>query len=468
VKIPESSLESKEPFADAAGAYKDAGLFPMPSPDKACNRLPWKTIQRRPGPGLIEKFGGDNIGILTGKRSGVFIVDVDDPGEIVAMEALFGPTPIVTATPSGGQHLWYRWNSEPCGKLPGVDLKGEGGFVVGPPSFRREGKHQGNRYYFIRGGLEDVDLLDAILPGSFPQQGSPKSTRVAASKPPIPAGEKTLEESRNYRLFMAVKDMAFTLGADQLAAFAHGYNVTEFTAHPKGPLPAARVDTVVASVLGYKAADKLMRKGCGPCIILTEAEIDARIDQPRAMALWLKLRIEHEANPDPFAVDRRALAPVLGWAPATVETARKYLEARGDLKLAGKGKAAQLPNGTWKKPPNLYALDRGTKIRPNTTRHPLSLSPLCNVVDIFPYLQGEIFGADMKVSDAVLDGWDHGIMPLEVRRAMKTKIRADCLTQDEVAALVGLSRPQLTNGLNGVFGFGPDAAAKLKAFLEAA
>jgi len=36
------------------------------------------------------------------------------------------------------------------------------------------------------------------------------------------------------------------------------------------------------------------------------------------------------------------------------------------------------------------------------------------------------------------------------------------------AAGVGLSRPQVTNGLNGVFGFGPEAAAKLKAFLEVA
>ena len=31
-------------------------------------------------------------------------------------------------------------------------------------------------------------------------------------------------------------------------------------------------------------------------IILTKADLDSRIDQPRTMALWLKLRMEHEAG----------------------------------------------------------------------------------------------------------------------------------------------------------------------------
>jgi hypothetical protein len=441
-----------------------AGLFPMPSPDKACDRIPWKTIRRPPGPRLIEKFAGDNIGILTGKRSGVFIVDVDDPDQFDAMEARFGPTPIVTATASGNRHYWYRWNGERGGKLPSVDLLGEGHFAVCPPSFRREGKHQGKRYRFIRGGLEDVDQLRTILPGSFPQQCISKSAKVAASKPPIPAGEKTPGGKRNDRLFMAVKDMAFTLDDDQLAAYATRFNVTEFT----DPLDAAEVDKVVASVLGYKATGKLRRKGSGPHIILTKADLDARIDHPRAMALWLKLRMEHEANPSPFAVDRRAMSAVMGWSPGTVDAARKCLVGQGDLRLTGKGKATQLPSGKWKNAPNKYALNRGPIFVPDTTRHPRpSLAP-CNVVDILPYLQGEIFSDDMKVSGAVLSGWSHGILPLEVRRATKTKMRSACLTQDALADLLGLSRPQVTNGLNGVFGFGLDATVKLKAFLEAA
>lgn len=500
MKVPDFSLESKEPFAAAAVAYKAAGLAPIPCNDKAANCVRWKTKPPQPGPNLVAKFSDKNIGMLTGKRSRVFIVDIDDPAQVDAMKARFGNTPIATASPSGGQHLWYLWNGEPCGKLPGVDLKGEGGFVVGPPSFRREGKHQGKPYYFIRGGLEDVDQLRTILPGSFPQQGRSKSARVAASKPPILAGEKTPGEKRNDRLFMAVKNMAYTLGDNQLAAFAHGYNATEFT----DPMDAAEVDKVVISVLGYKAAGKLMRKGAGPFITLTKAELDARIDQPRVLALYLKLRMEHEARPGPFTVDRRAMSTVLGWSPGTVEAARKRLEDQGDLKPAGKGKATQLPSGKWKKQPNLYALNRGPIFVPYTTKHPRSPFFPCAVVSvngrtrvlteparasvalrqaqraaagvvpaaqsgkILPFAQGDFFGADMKVSGGVLDKWEHGVMPLEVKRAVKTKMRAACLTQETLATLVGLSRPQLTNALQGRFGLSPAPAAKLKAFLAAA
>ena len=55
------------------------------------------------------------------------------------------------------------------------------------------------------------------------------------------------------------------------------------------------------------------------------------------------------------------------------------------------------------------------------------------------FLQGEIFGDDMKVSGAILDGWGHGIMPLEVERAVKTKMRSVGFTQDDLAARVGLA-----------------------------
>ena len=421
---------------------------------------------------LVTKYGGDNIGILTGRRSGVFIVDVDDPGQVDAMKARFGDTPIATATPSGGVHLWYRWKDERLGKLPGVDLKGEGGFIVCPPSFRREGNHQGKTYRFTRGGLGNVDQLPAILPGSFPQQDN-RAPQIcegeAAAKVRsighLKCGKKTPEESRNCRLYLAVKEAAPTRDADALAAFAHRYNATEFEADR---LDAGEVNKVVDSVLGYKADGNLMLKGRGPAILLTKTEIDARIADPPGLALYVILRVEHEHRPEPFAVDRRALADVLGWSPGRVDAARKRLVERGDLKLTGKGKATQLPTGTWKNAPNLYALNRGPNYVPNTTRHlpPALPRPL---VDVSPFFQGDFFGGDFEAVNVVsLDSWRRGVMPLEVRRATKTKMRCLGLTQNTLASRVGLSHPQLTNGLLGRFGFGPEATEKLKAFLEVA
>ena len=74
MKIPKFSLKRKTPFADAAFAYRDAGLHPVPCEDKAANRIRWKGIRRPPGDkflsALVTKYGGDNIGILTGRHQG--------------------------------------------------------------------------------------------------------------------------------------------------------------------------------------------------------------------------------------------------------------------------------------------------------------------------------------------------------------------------------------------------------------
>ena len=267
--------------------------------------------------------------------------------------------------------------------------------------------------------------------------------------------------------------MAFTLDDDQLAAYATRFNVTEFT----DPLDAAEVDKVVASVLGY--GDKLMRKGSGSCIITGLDEILDLAPYPRASVFWNYLRLNNEIRNGPIVISPEAIAPIFVWSAKTVRAARDILMKLEYVRKIRDGKRTRRTNGTWKIEPHLYELNpdklaaarnsnRSVISTDNTTRHLLRLSPPCNVVDILPYLQGEIFSDDMKVSGAVLSGWSHGILPLEVRRATKTKMRSACLTQDALADLLGLSRPQVTNGLNGVFGFGLDATVKLKVFLEAA
>ena len=87
------------------------------------------------------KWPNANIGILTGRyRDGYFIVLDFDPrngGDWWADvgEDVLPPTWVVH-TPSGGRHFYYSTSELLRGeKLPdGVDLKGEGGYVVAPPS----------------------------------------------------------------------------------------------------------------------------------------------------------------------------------------------------------------------------------------------------------------------------------------------------------------------------------------------
>ena len=120
----------------------------------------------------------NNIGIRTGKISGVFVLDVDtrNGGDktLAALELTHGdlPTTIRVETPSGGFHLWFNIPQgitirNSAGKLgAGLDIRGDGGQVVVPPS------QVGKNFYYADGdeGPEHRDkiadppqwLVDAI------------------------------------------------------------------------------------------------------------------------------------------------------------------------------------------------------------------------------------------------------------------------------------------------------------------
>lgn len=86
-----------------------------------------------------------NIGMPTGKVNGVFVLDVDPRhGGFETIRALctqYGPMPSTwsSMTQSGGAHYFFRWDdSRPVTNrvdlLPGLDIRGDGGYVLLPPS----------------------------------------------------------------------------------------------------------------------------------------------------------------------------------------------------------------------------------------------------------------------------------------------------------------------------------------------
>jgi hypothetical protein len=91
-----------------------------------------------------------NIGILTGERSGLAVLDVDPRhGGDLALEDLeqtYGPLPDTAVALSGskGPHYYFALNG-PLGKFdpgPGLNLQADGAQVVAPPSLH----YSGNRY----------------------------------------------------------------------------------------------------------------------------------------------------------------------------------------------------------------------------------------------------------------------------------------------------------------------------------
>jgi hypothetical protein len=85
-----------------------------------------------------------NIGIRTGKQSRLLVIDSDEKNgksgyRSITEASLATPDTWTVQTPSGGLHYYYQY---PAGEdigcadsgLDGVDIRGEGGYVVAPPS----------------------------------------------------------------------------------------------------------------------------------------------------------------------------------------------------------------------------------------------------------------------------------------------------------------------------------------------
>ena len=92
-----------------------------------------------------QKTPNANIAAATGARSGFWVLDVDQPNSLAALVRQFADLPETaeTSTPHDGRHLYWRHvegirNS--AGRIgPGLDVRGEGGSIVLPPSVLADG-----------------------------------------------------------------------------------------------------------------------------------------------------------------------------------------------------------------------------------------------------------------------------------------------------------------------------------------
>jgi hypothetical protein len=104
-------------------------------------------------PGAIEthwrRVPTYNIGVATGRVSGIIVVDVDNDDaevEIKKLEAEYSALPAtVEAITARGRHLFFKQPAcevhNSAGKIaPGVDVRGDGGYVIAPPSVHPTGK----------------------------------------------------------------------------------------------------------------------------------------------------------------------------------------------------------------------------------------------------------------------------------------------------------------------------------------
>lgn len=131
-----------------------------------------------------------NIGVVTGRPSGLVVLDVDpEHGGVDSMRQLVaehGPLPPGprVRTGSGGWHVMFTWPGHAVPNSasrigPGVDIRGDGGYVIAPPSLHADG----DRYVWTSGGRPPC------LPEWLERMVEPPRIRPSATREPIPVTE---------------------------------------------------------------------------------------------------------------------------------------------------------------------------------------------------------------------------------------------------------------------------------------
>ena len=125
-------------------------------------------------PALLQRWFGTsccNLGVVTGAVSGLVVLDIDPQhggdASLGALETRHGklPSTVEVLTGGGGRHLYFAHPggrvANSAGKLgPGLDVRGDGGYVVAPPSLHRSGRS----YAWEQSSLPGEVAL-AALPG---------------------------------------------------------------------------------------------------------------------------------------------------------------------------------------------------------------------------------------------------------------------------------------------------------------
>ena len=141
-----------------------------------------------------------NVGIVTGKVSGITVVDIDGQEGLKSLidSRIILPTTITVHTGGGGLHFYYATPEggikSSTGILTKVDIRGDGGFVVAPPSVHASGK----QYQFREGNGLGIHMADfpanvrALLEnGSHPEEPAKADTKSILHG--VPQGQRDTE-----------------------------------------------------------------------------------------------------------------------------------------------------------------------------------------------------------------------------------------------------------------------------------
>ncbi len=153
---------------DLIKSYVDSGwsILPVKPEEKRPYMTNWLQYMRvkatqKQVDNWFNNLAGAGVGVVTGKISNIVVLDVESYCKTPIEELLKKyPTQLIARSGSGGWHLYYQYPtgiskvSNRVGIFEGADLRGDGGFIVLPPT-----RHpNGGVYEWVQKGI----------PGTFP------------------------------------------------------------------------------------------------------------------------------------------------------------------------------------------------------------------------------------------------------------------------------------------------------------
>jgi len=224
-----------------------------------------------------------NIGIVTGEASGLVVLDVDPGGEdsLAKLEEQHGALPDTVQSLTGrGRHLLFKHPGFPIKNkvavAPGVDVRGDGGYVVAPPSLHASGK-----LYAWELAHHPDEIEPAVMPQWLIALCNGADTKHSAAPP---AGDKIKAGSRNATLLSLAGTMRRRgMSAEAIRAALEAENVSKC----EPPLPASEVRQIAQSIGRYKAPEEQK-----PATVVVDCSLTPREALQVARATvqkWLKL-----------------------------------------------------------------------------------------------------------------------------------------------------------------------------------
>lgn len=153
---------------DLIKGYVDSGwsILPVKPDEKRPYMTNWlQYMHTKATPKMVDNWfkslSGAGVGVVTGKISNIVVLDVENYCKTPIEDLLKKyPTQMVARSGSGGWHLYYQYPtgvskvSNRVGIFEGADLRGDGGFIVLPPT-----RHPSGGYY---------EWIQTGIPGAFP------------------------------------------------------------------------------------------------------------------------------------------------------------------------------------------------------------------------------------------------------------------------------------------------------------